>query len=65
MRIYIYKKNIIFYMFRGKNIIITGGGSGLGRAIAHGFAQQNGNVIICGRNMDKLKNILSKGFFTI
>lgn len=56
MRIYIYKKNIIFYMFRGKNIIITGGGSGLGRAIAQGFAQQNGNVIICGRNMDKLKN---------
>lgn len=40
--------------FINKNIIITGGGSGLGQAMAIGFNKLGGNVFICGRNEKKL-----------
>jgi len=36
-------------------ILITGGGSGIGLALAKEFLQLNNQVIICGRNLDKLK----------
>ena len=39
-------------------ILITGGGSGIGLALAKAFAQQSGNtVIVCGRNALKLEAV--------
>ena len=39
----------------GKNIIITGGGSGLGHAMAKQFLKEGATVLITGRNEQKLK----------
>ncbi|MFB9841393.1 SDR family oxidoreductase [Mucilaginibacter ginsenosidivorans] len=36
-------------------ILITGGGSGIGFTLAKKFIQLNNRVIICGRNLEKLK----------
>ena len=30
----------------GKTVVITGGGSNIGRAISHGFATEKANVVI-------------------
>ncbi len=43
--------------FKQKNIIITGGGSGIGRCTAHELSSLGAHVIILGRNEDKLKNV--------
>ncbi|TAE22840.1 MAG: SDR family oxidoreductase [Candidatus Kapaibacterium sp.] len=39
---------------KGKSILVTGGGSGLGLSMAKGFASVGANVAICGRTADKL-----------
>ncbi len=39
----------------GKTILVTGGGSGLGLAMATRFAELGANVAICGRTEEKLK----------
>lgn len=44
-----------FFDFKGRNILISGGGTGLGLEMAKGFLNQGGNVIIASRNIDKLK----------
>jgi len=36
-------------LFRGKRILVTGGGSGLGRAMAERFLQLGAEIFICGR----------------
>lgn len=41
--------------FDGKTILVTGGGSGLGKAMATACAQLGANVAITSRNLDKLK----------
>lgn len=41
--------------FKGKRILITGGGSGLGRAAARFFGGLGANIIIIGRNRNKLE----------
>ena len=41
-------------LLSGKVAIITGGGTGLGRAIAKRFADEDARVVICGRRMEKL-----------
>ena len=38
----------------GKSILITGGGSGLGEAMARHFAAQGAHVTISGRRADKV-----------
>jgi len=39
----------------GKKAVITGGGSGLGFGIAKIFVEAGANVVIIGRNEEKLK----------
>lgn len=42
-------------ILQGKKIVITGGGSGLGYAMAKKFISEGAEVVISGRNADKLK----------
>lgn len=47
-------------VLRNKNVLVTGGGSGIGFAIASKFAHEGANVLIVGRNEDKLKAACEK-----
>ncbi|CAM3369060.1 SDR family oxidoreductase [Flavobacterium longum] len=40
---------------KGKNIVVTGGGSGLGKAMTKYFLELGANVAITSRDLDKLK----------
>ena len=42
--------------YQGKNVIITGGGSGLGKQMALNYSKLGANVTIIGRNEEKLLN---------
>src|ERR1700744_2588605 len=39
-------------LLRGKRILITGGGTGLGKEMAVGFAAHGAHVYICGRRKE-------------
>lgn len=41
---------------KGKTILVTGGGSGLGKSMTKYFMELGANAIITSRNLDKLKN---------
>jgi NAD(P)-dependent dehydrogenase (short-subunit alcohol dehydrogenase family) len=41
---------------KGKNYVVTGGGSGLGKSMTKYFLELGANVVITSRNLDKLKN---------
>jgi len=43
-------------MFKGKKIVITGGSSGLGLALAKAFATKGATITVIARNKDKLEN---------
>jgi len=47
-------------LFAGKNIIVTGGGSGIGRCTAHELAALGAQVVLIGRKDDKLKTVAAE-----
>jgi len=47
--------------FKGKNVMITGGSSGIGKALALRFSKIGANVIITGRNDETLKKVQEEG----
>jgi len=42
-------------LFSGQTILITGGGSGIGRCTAHELAALGGHVVLVGRKLEKLQ----------
>jgi citronellol/citronellal dehydrogenase len=44
-------------LFRGKVAVVTGGGSGIGRCIAHELAALGAHVVLIGRKLDKLFDV--------
>lgn len=42
-------------LFRGSTVVVSGAGSGLGRAMAALFARLGADLAICGRNVEKLE----------
>src|ERR1700752_3436264 len=44
-------------LFKGQTIIVTGGGSGIGRCTAHELAALGANVAILGRTTEKLTEV--------
>lgn len=47
-------------LFAGKRIVVTGGGSGIGRCTAHELASLGANVIVTGRKTDKLQRVVDE-----
>src|SRR5258708_35938103 len=47
-------------LFQGKTILITGGGSGLGRCMAHELTSLGASVALVGRSSDKLKRVAAE-----
>ncbi|MCF4994882.1 SDR family oxidoreductase [Pseudomonas syringae] len=52
----IFKANL----FDGQTIIVTGGGSGIGRCTAHELAALGANVIVVGRKLEKLQRVVAE-----
>jgi citronellol/citronellal dehydrogenase len=44
-------------LFAGQTIVVTGGGSGIGRATAHELAALGAHVVVTGRKADKLEAV--------
>jgi citronellol/citronellal dehydrogenase len=47
-------------LFAGKVVIVTGGGSGIGRCTAHELAALGAHVVLIGRSVDKLQSTASE-----
>jgi citronellol/citronellal dehydrogenase len=47
-------------LFAGKTIIVTGGGSGIGRCTAHELAHLGADVVIVGRTREKLDTVVAE-----
>ncbi len=44
-------------LFESRVAVVTGGGTGLGREVAHGFARLGGHAVIAGRTADRLDEV--------
>lgn len=47
-------------LFAGQTIIVTGGGSGIGRCTAHELASLGAHVVLIGRKLDKLERVMAE-----
>jgi citronellol/citronellal dehydrogenase len=47
-------------LFAGQSIIVTGGGSGIGRCTAHELAALGAHVVLVGRKPDKLERVAAE-----
>ena len=48
------------YAIAGKNVLVTGASSGIGAALAEGFARAGATVGICARRRDRLEAVLAR-----
>ena len=47
-------------LFEGQTVVVTGGGSGIGRCTAHEIAALGAHVVITGRKADKLASVMGE-----
>lgn len=47
-------------LFAGKVIVVTGGGSGIGRCTAHELAALGAHVVLIGRKLEKLQSVATE-----
>ena len=47
-------------LFQGQTVVITGGGSGIGRCTAHELARLGAHTVLIGRTRDKLDRVCSE-----
>ncbi|MCG2591190.1 SDR family oxidoreductase [Ramlibacter sp. XY19] len=47
-------------LFQGQVVLVTGGGSGIGRCTAHELAALGAHVVLLGRKLDKLQHVASE-----
>ena len=47
-------------LFAGRRIWVTGGGSGIGRCVAHELAALGALVVVSGRSADKLERVAAE-----
>jgi citronellol/citronellal dehydrogenase len=47
-------------LFKGQTVIVTGGGSGIGRCTAHELAHLGANIVIVGRTPEKLDRVVAE-----
>jgi 2-dehydro-3-deoxy-D-gluconate 5-dehydrogenase len=48
------------FSLEGKSGLVTGGGSGIGKALAQGLIQAGADVVISGRNLDRLSKVAAE-----
>src|SRR5439155_15557538 len=44
----------------GRNAIVTGGGSGLGRQLASALAEAGANVVLCARHVERCEEVAAE-----
>jgi citronellol/citronellal dehydrogenase len=44
-------------LFAGKTVVVSGAGSGIGRATAHWIARAGGRLVLCGRRVERLESV--------